>query len=1102
MSIKFYGSIRSMMDAIQSRQYKVYPANLQAYDSSGNPIFTDTSGITTVCNTITDTAIIDRNGRVYTHGTPVSHRRWLQYFMTRAKMTTEVDASTLTLLDIRRIYPNDMAFCGVRLNGSVVVWGKYDYGANTSSVQNLLTGGVIYVHSTSDAQYLSGSFAALKNNGTIVVWGDPQVGGSTAGVSNLSRIIDIQSTAGAYAVLREDGAVVAWGNPECGGVIPTTVEGDISANVIQLISTQGSFAALRSDYRVVTWGDTAFGGDTGALQAELYDIVDMTASPYTFTFIRADGNIYRFGYNADKSFLSTPPPPPGNILSKPDILTTFHTVHSNSLIEGDIYRPFPSDIVFGSGINQFNRFEYESNLANPYTFIDLSRGLYEEIRIDASFQIVSELVGSDYFDLGQSNPVASVEFELYLTDSTYTASTSPYGVIVVRDYNTALYPWSSGDSTNPPMSGTISINGISFLPTTPNPNIDLNEYPNNRLLIRLKSLHASGATRDHYKIVFTKFTVRTQYTVLESALTIDADGNEPIYNGLLSKSDKTRMFENVMFRNRITPPPDNRIMIPFPDANYYVLYPAPVLDNSYNELASIFQNGDNIIFPFRRGEIIKAYFGTEFQSGVGNVPIYRFLTYYNDTIYEIPILNAYDTLGQLTDVLQKGTAPYDRVVYMRDASSAFYMNSDMNPSTRLYIPFKSFRVSPAGTNYSFSYVVDKNRFLLSGITVTPANQTGNEFIYEVTFVSSRGAPIRSPTILNNVQIVGFQQLFVPVSERDIATGDVYCILTGFRGVVARMNVTLQNASINNIVPLRLRISLPNVQNVFNTIHAYRLKENGRDRYTGENGDIPPGYNATNYPIPVVYDNVTDSWAFTLYSFSTYIFMTTTIPAGLTGGDPIVQPLRSANKRTVKLPNSWKRIVLYKDTECQIRVEAECSYLTEGMIRAMHSFRNGVERPYFSRTPDTANNPSDRKIYDYLRKNTFFSKIYLYRRGTLETTIDLFDPYINFNTVVNGKWFQRIYPPKHEGVYSFGKRIYYPCSQHMHAYKVALEKENYLYVYSDIHWDECTSIRLEMNKYEINRPIYNGELFEHSEEYLVDTFSDSNEPASTNPQVRP
>jgi hypothetical protein len=1082
MSIKFYGSIRSMMNAIQSRQYKVYPADLYAYDSSGNRIFTDASGISTVCNTLSDTAIIDRTGRVYTYGNNASHRRWIQFFLTRAKMTTEVDASTLSLTDIRRIYPNDMAFAGLRLNGSVVVWGKYDYGANTSSVQSQLSGGVIYIHSTSDAQYLAGSFAALKNNGTVIVWGDSRIGGDVSGVTNLSRVIDIQSTGGAYAILREDGSVVAWGNPECGGEIPSSIQGDLTENVIQITSTQGAFAALLGDYRVVTWGDSNFGGDTSSIQSNLINIVDMTASPYTFTFIRADGTIYRVGYNAEKSYANTS----GDMTSQPDILTTYHSIHSTALITGDIYRPIPSQVIYGSNVSPVTPFIYNHTNANPYTFVDLSQGKYTQIQIDASFQVLSvqDPSSGQYYNGGNTSPLSTINIVLYLLDN--NGGTHTGTVVSNTIYNSSTDFWSSGDN---PSSSLLSVNGISLIPSISNPTYpytDLNDFSNNKLYVRIVPTLASGATL--FSVRFSRLSIRTQYTVLETALEIDGNGNEPIYNDLLSKGDKITMLENIFYRNRINPPPNNYYVIPINDINYYVIYPAPVLDNSYNKLDSIFQSGDNILFPLRRGEIVKAYFGAEFQTGVGNVPIYRFFTFYNDTMYEIPILKDYDALNQLNDVLQKGYAPYDKVVYMKDASSAYYQNFSIDPTTRLFVPFKSFRVSPAGTNYSFSYIVDRNRFLLSGITVTPANQTGNEFIYQVTYVSSRGAPIRSPSILTNVPITGYPQKFVPVSERDTSTGDVYCILTGFRGVVARMNISVNNVSLENVVPLRLRITLPNVQNIFNTIYAYRLKDNGRDRYTGENGDIPPGYNTTNYPIPVIYDSVSDSWVFTLYSFSTYIFMTSAIPAGLTGGDPIVQPLRSINKRTVKLPNTWKRIILYKDPESQICVEAECDYLTYGMIRGMHSYRNSVERPYFSKTPDIENNPSDRKIYDYLRKNTFFSKIYLYRRNILETTIDLFDPYTNIATPMNDKWYKRIYPPKHEGVYSFGKRIYYPCSSQMHAYKVSLEKENYLYVYSDVNWDECTSIRLEMNKYEINRPIYSGELFEHSDEYLVATFS--------------
>jgi hypothetical protein len=1005
-------------------------------------------------------------------------------------MTPSVDPASLSLVDIRRIYSNDMAFCGLRLNGSAVVWGKFDYGANTSSVQNQLTANIIYIHSNSDAEYLSGSFVALKNNGSVVAWGDPRIGGDISGMTNLRDIIDIQSTAGAYAVLKEDGSVDAWGNPERGGLIPSAIQGDLSSNVIQIISTQGAFAALCSDYHVVTWGDPNFGGNTGTLQSELVDIVDMNASPYTFTFVRADGNVYRFGYNAGKSYgsgtLSS-----NNTTSQPDILSTYHSIHSTALIEGDIYRPIPYSLIYGDMITPVNPFIHDSSDSNPLVLTDLSRGSYRQIRIDASFQIISETINGNYYDEGNSSPITDLRIELYLFD--------PSGVNsgIVKTYTTDFNPianWTLiGPSTDPrPQSTVISVHNLSLTPDVTHPlypYTNLNFYPTHQLYIRLARTVAPGAESYPYFIRFPRLTVRTEYIVLESALDIDQLGNEPIYNGLLSTNDKVRMMENIFYRHRIRMPPDNRFDVSIQNLPYSVIIPAPVLDSSYNRLDTVLESGNNVILPLRRGEIIKTYFGLRFEAGTGNVPIFRYLTYYNDTLYEVPVLEDFEDDGDLSNVLHKGPGIYDRAVYISDVLTVSQRpHYDANGvQTRTFIPFKSFRVSPLGTNYSFSYIVDRNRFLLNGITVTPNNQTGNEYVYQVTYVSSRGAPIRNANIVSQVPIVGFPQQFVPVSERDQTTQDVYCILTGFRGVVARMSISANNVSVENVVPLRLQIILPNVGNIYNTIYAYRLKDNGRERYTGENGDIPPGYNSSNYPIPVVYDNVSESWAFTLYSFSTYIFMTSAIPAGLTGGDPIVQPLRSANKRTVKLPNTWKRLVLYKDSECGVRVEAECNYLTDGMIRGMHSYRNNVERPYFMRTPDPENNVSDRKTYEYLRKNTFFSKIYLYRHNVLETTIDLFDPFTNYVTTANARWFQRIYPPSHEGVYSFGKRMYYPCSSQMHAYKVALEKENYLYVYSDIHWDECTSIRLEMNKYEVNRPIYSGELFEHSDEYVVELF---------------
>ncbi|WP_297484139.1 hypothetical protein, partial [Sulfurimonas sp.] len=103
------------------------------------------------------------------------------------------------------MYSNPYAFAVLNDNGTVVTWGDYRYGGDSSSVSDQLTD-VKAIYSNSYA------FAALKNDSTVVTWGDSNYGGDSSGVSDqLTDIKTIYSTYGAFAALKNDGSVVTWG---------------------------------------------------------------------------------------------------------------------------------------------------------------------------------------------------------------------------------------------------------------------------------------------------------------------------------------------------------------------------------------------------------------------------------------------------------------------------------------------------------------------------------------------------------------------------------------------------------------------------------------------------------------------------------------------------------------------------------------------------------------------------------------------------------------------------------------------------------------------------------------------------------------------------
>ena len=81
----------------------------------------------------------------------------------------------------------------------------------------------------------------------------------------LKNVLQIQSSAGAFAAILGDGSVVSWGSASFGG--DSSAVQDQLWDVRQIQATRSAFAALLGDGSVVTWGH--FGGDGSAVQEQL-----------------------------------------------------------------------------------------------------------------------------------------------------------------------------------------------------------------------------------------------------------------------------------------------------------------------------------------------------------------------------------------------------------------------------------------------------------------------------------------------------------------------------------------------------------------------------------------------------------------------------------------------------------------------------------------------------------------------------------------------------------------------------------------------------------------------------------------------------------------
>jgi Ca2+-binding RTX toxin-like protein len=196
---------------------------------------------------------------------------------------------------------NYEAFAALKIDGSVLTWGRASSGGDSSAVALQLAGtiDVTQVFSTGFA------FAALREDGSVVTWGS-WGGDSSAVAGEIDGTIDVtrvSSTATAFAALRADGSVVTWGASWWGGdsgAVAESLNGAI--DVTQVFSTGTAFAALRADGSVVTWGDAVHGGDSSLVASALdgtIDTLDVTrifSNHEAFAALRADGSLVTWGH--------------------------------------------------------------------------------------------------------------------------------------------------------------------------------------------------------------------------------------------------------------------------------------------------------------------------------------------------------------------------------------------------------------------------------------------------------------------------------------------------------------------------------------------------------------------------------------------------------------------------------------------------------------------------------------------------------------------------------------------------------------------------------------------------------------------------------------
>ena len=171
---------------------------------------------------------------------------------------------------------------GLKTNGSIVAWGRNDYGQCNVPLPN--TGFVAVV---------GGGFHSLglKQDGSIVAWGYNGEGQCNVPSSNT----DFVSVAAGYyhsLGLKQDGSIVAWGNNFMGQCnIPSPNSGFVAVSAGSEYSL-----GLKQDGSIVAWGRNDYGQCN--VPSPNNSFVSVVGGGNHGLGLKANGSIVAWGYNS------------------------------------------------------------------------------------------------------------------------------------------------------------------------------------------------------------------------------------------------------------------------------------------------------------------------------------------------------------------------------------------------------------------------------------------------------------------------------------------------------------------------------------------------------------------------------------------------------------------------------------------------------------------------------------------------------------------------------------------------------------------------------------------------------------------------------------
>ncbi|MBF0360952.1 MAG: hypothetical protein HQK49_08065 [Oligoflexia bacterium] len=181
--------------------------------------------------------------------------------------------------------------CAVKKDGSVVCWGRADWGASTPPPD------LKDVKSIAIRDFRS---CALKKDGTVVCWGQDIWDQHVTPPNKLKNVKSITNGYSNSCALKKDGTVVFWGNTYGGKSHPPDGLRDVKSVGL---GNQHS-CAVKKDGTVVCWGLNYSGQSTPP--DGLRDVKSIAVGHSNSCALKNDGTVVCWGEDGQKE--STPPP--------------------------------------------------------------------------------------------------------------------------------------------------------------------------------------------------------------------------------------------------------------------------------------------------------------------------------------------------------------------------------------------------------------------------------------------------------------------------------------------------------------------------------------------------------------------------------------------------------------------------------------------------------------------------------------------------------------------------------------------------------------------------------------------------------------------------